>query len=165
MYRKVLVAGATAAAIVGAGGTALALSGDDGTSSTNGTVATATAAGHSKAKGKGRLLRRMSHAQIVTRNKTGFVTHDLIRGTVTAVSATSITVQAADKTTQTFVVNGDTKVRQRTSGKGAAVLDRQGDQGRQRPRRRHRDDDRHGQARGGRQEVAAHPVAAGGGAR
>ena len=38
---------------------------------------------------------------------------------VTAVSPTSITVKAADNTSETFVVNSATKVRMRTSGKGA----------------------------------------------
>lgn len=119
MYRKILIGGVTAAAIVGAGGTALAVSGSDSTTSGNPVTA---AAKQTPAKGKGnhRLLRRLSHAQIVTKGKDGFVTHDLIRGSVTAVSATSITVQAADKTSEKFVVTKDTKVRVRTAGKGAA---------------------------------------------
>jgi hypothetical protein len=76
-------------------------------------------ADHPRARG---LLRRLSHAQIVTRGKGGgFVTHDLIKGTVTSVSATSITVRAADSTTETFVVNTATKVRVRSDGKGAAA--------------------------------------------
>ncbi|MFN2562473.1 MAG: hypothetical protein ABR571_14425 [Jatrophihabitans sp.] len=119
MYRRILLGGITAAAIVGAGGTAIALTGSD---STNGTT-TATASAHpgkDKMKGKGKLLRNLAHAQIVTKGKDGFVTHTLINGTVTSVSATSITVQAADKHSQTFVVDKDTKVRMRTNGKGAA---------------------------------------------
>jgi hypothetical protein len=125
MYRKVLVGGMTAAAILGAGGTALAITGsDDGSSASSSpsssSSSTAPGAGKAKAKGKARLLRRMAHAEIVTRGQGGFVTHDLIRGTVTAVSATSITVQAPDKKSETFVVDKDTKVRARTNGKGAA---------------------------------------------
>ena len=128
MYRKVLVGGMTAAAILGAGGTALALTGSDTT--TNGTGATSAAAvnaaahaqdkdhGKGKGKGKERLLKHLAHAEIVTHGKKGFVTHNLIKGSVTAVSPTSITVQAADKTTETFVVGKDTKVRARTDGKG-----------------------------------------------
>jgi|tagenome__1003787_1003787.scaffolds.fasta_scaffold20809142_2 hypothetical protein len=121
MYRKVLVGGMTAAAILGAGGTALALTGSGTASTGAGTTASATGSarpGH--AKGKARLFRHLSHGVIVTHGKNGFVTHDFIKGAVTAVSATSITVQAADKTTQTFVVNKDTKVRVRSGGKGAA---------------------------------------------
>jgi hypothetical protein len=120
MYRRILLGGVTAAAIVGAGGTAIALTGSD---NTNGTPSTTTAApGHpakGKGKGKGKMLRNLAHAQIVRKGKDGFVTHTLINGTVTAVSATSITVQAADKKSETFVVDKDTKVRLRTSGKGA----------------------------------------------
>ena len=119
MYRNVLVGGLTAAAILGAGGTALALTGSDGSSGSGSSSSSSRVAGH-LGPGKARLLKRLSHAEIVTRNKQGFVTHDLIRGTVTAVSSTSITVQAADKTSETFTVNGDTKVRVRSGGKGTA---------------------------------------------
>ncbi|MDQ2750481.1 MAG: hypothetical protein M3Y44_13295, partial [Actinomycetota bacterium] len=66
------------------------------------------------------LLKHALHAQWVTKDKDGkFVTHDAIRGTVTAVSATSITVLAEDKKSETFTVNADTKIRVRTNGKGA----------------------------------------------
>jgi hypothetical protein len=117
MYRKVPIGGVTAAAVLGAGGTALALTGSDTTGGHPATKA-AAAAGHHK--GRARLLKRLSHAQIVTSGRNGFVTHDLIKGTVTAVSATSVTVQAADKTSLTFSVGSDTKVRMRTKGQGAA---------------------------------------------
>jgi hypothetical protein len=124
MYRRVLLGGVTAAVIIGAGGTALALTGSDqptsGTPTATTTAAQQTTAKDKAAKGKGKLLKRLSHAQIVTRGKGGFVTHDLIKGTVTSVSSTSITVQAADKTSETFVINKDTKVRLRTKGKGTA---------------------------------------------
>lgn len=125
MYRRVLTAGATAAVIIGAGTAALATTGSDTTSGTPTTSTGAPAApGHAKKKaakgGEGKLLRRAVHAQIVTKGKDGsFVTHDIVTGTVTAVSATSITVQAADRTSETFVVNAETKVRLRTDGKGA----------------------------------------------
>lgn len=123
MYRRVLTAGATAAVIVGAGTAALATTGSDTTNGTPTTSSSAAAApGHAKKakRGDGRLLRRAVHAQIVTKGKDGtFVTHDIVTGTVTAVSATSITVQAADRTSETFVVNAQTKVRLRTNGKGA----------------------------------------------
>jgi hypothetical protein len=121
MYRKTLIAGATAAAIVGAGGTALALSGSDTTPGAP--AGAAPTAAHHPGKGllgKGKMLRRLAHAQIVMRGKDGFVTHDLIAGTVTSVSATTITVQASDKTSETFAVTKDTKVRVRSNGKGAA---------------------------------------------
>jgi hypothetical protein len=123
MYRRVLLGGVTAAAIVGAGGTALAVTGSDSTTTGTPTAtSTSSPAGHAKAKakGKGKILRRLQHAQIVTKGKNGFVTHDLIKGTVTAVSPTSITVQAADKKSETFSITSDTKVRMRTKGQGAA---------------------------------------------
>jgi hypothetical protein len=123
MYRKVLVGGLTAAAVLGAGGTAMALTASDTTSGhPDTTTATATrpaarlGLGHHQA----RLRKRLTHAQIVTKGKHGSVTHDLIKGTVTAVSATSITVQAADRTSETFTVGSDTKVRVRSNGSGAA---------------------------------------------
>jgi preprotein translocase subunit YajC len=124
MYRRVLLGGVTAAVIIGAGGTALAFTGSDqptpGTPTATSTSSAQQPAKDKAAKGKGKLLKRLSHGQLVTRGKGGFVTHDLITGTVTSVSSTSITVQAADKTSEKFVVNKDTKVRVRTKGKGTA---------------------------------------------
>jgi len=120
MYRKVLVGGLTAAAILGAGGTALALTGSDASSGGSGLASVAGDRSGHHPKGKARLLKRLSHAEIVTHGKKGFVTHALIKGTVTAVSPTSITVQAADKTSETFVIDKDTKVRARSGGKGTA---------------------------------------------
>jgi hypothetical protein len=120
MVRRILIGGVTAAAIIGAGGTALALTGSsaapDPVASQATTAAHSSPAGHHK---RPRLLRRLSHAQIVVRAHGGFVTHDLIRGTVTKVSPTAITVQAKDKTTETFTLDQRTKYRTRTNGKGA----------------------------------------------
>ncbi len=65
-----------------------------------------------------RLLRGL-HGVWVTKSKSGFVTHQAIRGDVTAVSAGSITVKAKDGFSLTFAVAADTKVRARTNGKGA----------------------------------------------
>lgn len=129
MYRRVLVTGVTAAAIVGAGSTALALSGSDATSGAPTTPTTTSAPDHpgkhgehgksgKDKSGKRKLLRHAVHAQIVTKGKDGFVTHDFINGTVTAVSPTSITVQAADAKSEMFTVTKDTKIRLRADGKG-----------------------------------------------
>jgi hypothetical protein len=126
MYRKILLAGATAAVIVGAGGTALAVS---GSGTTSGSPSTSTAQ-HGKHAGKngtrGRhgfgQLRRLAHGQFVVKGKGGtFVTHDVINGMVTAVSPTSITVQAADKKSETFAVGDTTKVFQRTVAKKSST--------------------------------------------
>lgn len=124
MYRKVLIGGVTAAAIVGAGGTALAISGSDSTSGKPSPTATTAPGGGKhgdkagKHKGKGKLLRRLEHAQITVKGKDGAITHNLILGSVTAVLPTSITVQAADKVSQTFVVTKDTKFAERSGEKG-----------------------------------------------
>ena len=117
MYRKILVGGATAAVILGAGTAALATT---GTTSGTPSPSTSSTSTHAKTgKGKHSPLRRAAHAEITVKTKKGYVTRDLIRGTVTAVSATSITVQAGDKVTETFVVGKDTKVMARTGTKGA----------------------------------------------
>jgi preprotein translocase subunit YajC len=121
MYRSVLITGVTAAAIVGAGTTALATTGSDTTSGTpTNTSSTTDQANKAGQAGKNKLLRRALHAQIVTKGKNGFVTHDFIKGTVTSVSATSITVEAADKRSDTFTIAKDTTVRARANGKATA---------------------------------------------
>lgn len=138
MWKKIAVAGATAAIIGGAGTVALAASGTSTsapstlTSASSGTANTAKpAAGKAAKLGKlGRAegiarLRRVLHATWVTEDKSTktFVTHDAIRGQVTAVSATSITVKAGDNVTQTYVVNAGTKVHTRAKKTGAAIAD------------------------------------------
>ncbi|MEP7332701.1 MAG: hypothetical protein ABI692_11470 [Terracoccus sp.] len=55
-------------------------------------------------------LARALHATWVTKNKKGVVTHEAIRGAVTALTATSITVKAADGFSQTYAVGAGTKV-------------------------------------------------------
>lgn len=122
MYRKTLIGGATAAAIVCAGGTALALSGSDtpsGSSGNSGTTSSSTGRQHHGLLGRGKLVRRLAHGEIVMRGKDGFVTHDVIAGTVTSVSSSAITVHAADNTSETFAVTKDTLVRLRSNGAGA----------------------------------------------
>lgn len=129
MYRKIIIAGATAAAVLGGGGAALAVSGSSDSpapSTSSSTSPNGTHAGkHPGSKGrkggkaaKGRrLLRHLDHADIVVHTKKqGTVTRELIRGTVTSVSASSISVTSADHTVRTFVVSKDTVVRSRTKG-------------------------------------------------
>ncbi len=131
MLKKVVIAGTGAAIVLGAGTAALAASGSSGSPSAS-PSATATAnsskapgaaagkAGQAKRRPGLNLARRALHATWVTRNGTsGFVTHDAIRGQVTAVSAGSITVKAADDVSQTYAVTGDTKVHLR-GAKGQA---------------------------------------------
>jgi hypothetical protein len=111
MYRKIALAGATAAAIIGVGATALAAS---GTTSGAGTGSSPTHHGHRHALRA--LLRHVQHAEVTTKGKDGFVTHSAVRGAVSSVSPTSITVKAADGYMKTFTINGTTKVRERTAG-------------------------------------------------
>lgn len=120
MYRKALIGGVTAAAILGAGGTALAVSGTSTpTPSTPGSNSSNPAHHGQHLKGRARLLRRLAHGQITVRGHGGFVTHDLIKGTVTSVSPSSISVKAADGTSETFAITSGTKVRVRQNGKGS----------------------------------------------
>ncbi|MDQ1738299.1 MAG: hypothetical protein QOH56_4550 [Pseudonocardiales bacterium] len=141
MWKKIAVAGATAAIIGGAGTAALAVSGTSTpapstlTSASSGSANTANPAGGNAAKvaklGKrGRAegiarLRKVLHGTWVTEDKSSktFVTHAAIRGQVTTVSATSITVKASDNVTQTYVVNATTKVHTRAKKTGAAIAD------------------------------------------
>ncbi len=121
MWKQIAVAGAVGAAIVGSAGAALAASSPSTTpsasSSSSSTPKTSTpkTATPKTATGKHHdrdRLARALHAQWVTQDKkTGTdVTHDEIRGDVTAVSATSITVKAADGVSQTYAVTSATKV-------------------------------------------------------
>lgn len=122
MWKKIAIAGGVCAAVAGIGTAAVATSGSSSTSGAPASSSTTTAP-KDHAGGKdhaAKALRHALHAQWVTKDKDGkFVTHDAIRGTVAAVSATSITIRAEDKTSQTFTVNAATKVGVRANGKGA----------------------------------------------
>ncbi len=78
---------------------------------------TASPAGH----GDAHRLFRGEYAQWTTFDpKTNTSTvHDAIRGSVTAVSSSSITVKAADGTAQTYAVGADTKVHAKGDTKAA----------------------------------------------
>ena len=138
MWKKIAITAACGAAVVGAGTAAMATSPvstnldtvassaapsttpSTGTTGTGTKAKTKTGAKHDK----GDLLKRIgnvAHASWVSKDKAGtYVTHDAIHGTVTAVSATSITLKAGDGTSETYVVASATKVRIRSNGKGAA---------------------------------------------
>jgi hypothetical protein len=122
MALKRIVVGVTALAVLG-GGTGYALA--EGSHPTTNLAAVTTpssspSSGQKQPHGKHAglrhrallRLRTLQHAEWVTRDpKTNKdVTHEAVLGTVTSVSATSITVKAADGYTLTFVVNSDTKV-------------------------------------------------------
>lgn len=68
-----------------------------------------------------RLAGRMLHGEMVVKGKDGNpVTVDSIRGEVTAVSASSISVKASDGVSMTYVVTSDTKVHEVTPGTSGA---------------------------------------------
>jgi hypothetical protein len=110
MYRKIIVSGVAAAAVLGTGTAALAVTGS-GTPST-GTQHRPVARA---------VLKHAVHGQFVSRAANGtFVTHDFARGKVTGVSPVLIVVHTADGTEQHFAVTAGTKVRLRSDGQGQA---------------------------------------------
>ena len=124
MWKKFVVIAGLSVAALGVGGAAWAEANAStptptptaAVSASSATTATTTAGRHDgreKAKQLRReLLKRAVHAQWVSKDaKTGaFVTHDAVRGVVTAVSASSVSVKAADGTTESFTVTSTTKV-------------------------------------------------------
>ncbi|MEO7259880.1 MAG: hypothetical protein ABI047_01200 [Jatrophihabitantaceae bacterium] len=142
MLKKIVLAASAAVVVLGVGTAALATSGSNSPSpstspsasgkpsSPNSAAAPDTAARGPKAhKPALRALGRALHAQWVTPDRDSentFVTHNAIRGEVTAVSATSVTVKALDGVSQTYAITSDTKVHLRKNvpgqgqGKGPA---------------------------------------------
>jgi hypothetical protein len=80
-----------------------------------------THAASGRAKRGGRLLRRTEHGQLTLRTKTGTTTVDLQRGTVSAVSASSVSVTSKDGHRATYAVSSTSKVR--VAGKTASITD------------------------------------------
>ncbi len=122
MYRKILATAGTAVAIVGVASAALATSGS-GTSTTSGTAQAGSRSGaqHHRRHELHAILRHVLHGEVTTKGADGYVTHSGVRGAVTAVSPTSITVKSVDGFTETFTLNADTKVRERTPGQHGAT--------------------------------------------
>jgi hypothetical protein len=109
------VAGVAAAGVLGTAGVAAATS-NDSTPRPSASAAPSSSApdsDHPRAKrAKRALLARGMHGEWVVKGKDGKpVTLETIRGTVTAVGPSSLTVKAEDGFTKTFVTNSDTKVR------------------------------------------------------
>lgn len=75
-----------------------------------------SAGGHRAGAGLGRrgLLAHLEHGQLTLRVKNGDRTVDLQRGTVTAVTPTSISVLSPDKFPGSYTVDSSTKVRTRS---------------------------------------------------
>lgn len=128
MWKKIAIAGGTVALIGGIGTAALATS---GSSSPNPSTSSSAASGQSGAAAKlgkhprlERALQRLKnfeHGTWVTGSKNKSVTHSAVRGQVTAVSPSSITVQAADSTTMTFTIDSSTKVHTKAQHKDAPI--------------------------------------------
>jgi hypothetical protein len=130
MWKQIVIAGTAGAALVGGG--AIALAADSPSSTSTAASAPATASTNSSPATKKPAARRGHVKQALTRLKnfdqgewvTGpsgaTVTHQAIKGKVSAVSPTSIQVKAADGTSLTFVANSSTKVGLREGGKGSA---------------------------------------------
>ena len=122
MIRRPLIIGAVTVALLGGGAAAAYAAGPGGSTSPSPTSSSSVSpatplpprtGAHPKAGFIRQEMRRTVHATWVTRGQKGqFVTHDAIRGTVTAVSSQSISVQAADGTAETFTVATTTKVRE-----------------------------------------------------
>jgi uncharacterized NAD(P)/FAD-binding protein YdhS len=111
MWKKIAVAGVLGAAVLGAGTAALAASGSPGSSA----AAPAQHAHHTHGQ-RGFAMRALHGTWVTGDASKGFVTHDEIRGQVTGVSATSISVKAADGTAETFSISSATKVHVRADG-------------------------------------------------
>lgn len=114
------VAGVAAAGVLGTAGVAAATAGS--TTAAPAAAPTGTAAPSStatpdkkvkdRAKARHAVLARGMHGEWVVKGKDGKpVTLVSVRGSVTAVGPTSVTVKAEDGYTATFTANADTKVR------------------------------------------------------
>lgn len=117
--RRIIAGGAAGTVVAGAAiAAAVALSGPVSASTPSATPSPSTssstgAASHHPHRGKirGELGKNFLHTDTVTLDKDGKPqTIEAISGTVTDVSATSITVKASDGVSMTFAVTADTKV-------------------------------------------------------
>jgi hypothetical protein len=119
MLRTIVIGTVGAAVVGGTGAGALALS-DSPVASTPASSSSATGA-HAHPRLWRAIAKRAVHGSVVLRDRDGhFVTVDFGRGTVTSVSATSLSVKTADGTPLTFTLDSGTKYRERSNGKGTA---------------------------------------------
>jgi hypothetical protein len=137
MRKKLAAVGVGAAVVLGTGG-AVAWAQTSGGSSTTVAPPAAAAPAQKPDATVGRpvlraVARRTVHADLIVKDKGGaFVTVTIDRGTVSAVNATSITVDRADGKQATLAINSDTAVHGVASvaavqtGKTATVVSRDG---------------------------------------
>ena len=127
MWSKAAIATVGLAASLGIGGAAYAAT---SSSPTHASAATATSA-RSTGKAKG-LLARADHGTLEIKRKGQWVTYELDRGKVTAVSPTSITLARPDGQTVTEAIDSATKFKGVSSeagiqtGRSALVLSENG---------------------------------------
>jgi hypothetical protein len=131
MWKQIIIAGTAGVALLGGGAIALAADSPSSTPAASSTSTPSSAtSGASAAKGSGHRgqplkqalsrLKNFDHGEWVTGAAGSTVTHEAIKGTVSAVSATSIQVKSSDGTSQTFTAGPSTKVVLREGGKGSA---------------------------------------------
>jgi hypothetical protein len=138
MWKRFVVAAGIGAAVLGGGAAALATTGATSTVSGHAVTAaspTPTSTGsssstpttHGKHPRRAAALLRLKsfeHGEWTSREpgSTADVVHVAVKGKVSAVSATSISVTATDGYQATYVVNSDTKVRLRGAGKTSSTI-------------------------------------------
>ena len=133
MWTKAVIGAVGLAAAIGIGGAAYAAT---NSSPSHSTAATAASAVSSQAAGRGGqakgLYARTDHATLEVKQKGQWVTYDLDRGKVTAVSSTSITLARPDGQSVTVTIDSTTKYKGVTSatairtGRPALVLSENG---------------------------------------
>lgn len=133
MFGKIFATAGTAVAIVGVGTAALATSGSDPSTTAGTGHANGRSDAHHHRHELHAILRHVLHGEVTTKGQDGFVTHSGVRGAVTAISPTSISVRSTDGFAETFTLTHDTKVRERTPGQHGATTGalsdvKQGDQ-------------------------------------
>ncbi len=108
---------------VGVAGVALADSGPTPTAAASPSTTAPAKPATGKHKGHpGRLdARHMLHGEFVTKEKAGYVTMDAQRGSVTAVSPTSVSLKSTDGFTATYAVGTGAKIRK--NGAAATVAE------------------------------------------
>jgi hypothetical protein len=115
----VLLTTGVLAAAVGAGALGVAAAAKP-TASPTGSSAASTPTKPAKHPAKG-LVRRVAHGEFVVRQKGGFATIVLQRGTITAVNATAITLKSVDGYTGSYAITANTKIR--SQGKPETVAE------------------------------------------
>jgi len=117
VFKKIVLVGGASLAILGVGTAAFASA---PAAAGSPTPALTAPAAHKVHAHRGHAQPRAIHGQWVRRNGTKVTTHDEIRGAVTAVPPTSISVKAADGVTENYVVGVGVKVHLKADGKGKA---------------------------------------------